>query len=97
VAVYAQGQTFALQGTSAATPMWAAAWAVLDQAKGGVGIPLSHEKLYQVGASGQGFHDITAGQNDNGGAIAGYKALPGFDLATGWGTPSLAQLIANWN
>jgi kumamolisin len=96
VVVYAQGQTFALEGTSAATPMWAAAWAILDQAKGGSGFPMSLETLYKVGATGLGFHDITSGDNSNG-VTPGYPAQAGYDLATGWGSPSLAQLIANWN
>jgi kumamolisin len=94
VAVFAQGQTFASEGTSASTPMWAAAWAVLDQVKmGGKGIFNGHERIYQL--AGTGFQDITSGNNSDG-VTPGYSALPGYDLATGWGTPNLASLIAAW-
>jgi kumamolisin len=97
VSVFAQGQTFASEGTSAATPMWAAAWTVLDQVKtGGKGIFNGHERMYQLGTAGTtGFWDITAGNNSDG-VTPGYSAQAGYDLATGWGTPNLTNLIAAW-
>ena len=76
--------------------MWAAAWAILDQAKGGGGIYASHERMYQMGKAGTpGFRDITVG-NISDGVTPGYPALPGYDLATGWGVPNMQTLIANW-
>ena len=46
----------------------------------------------------KGFTDIvggtTNGPADQGGG--GYTAVAGYDLATGWGTPNLTSLIANW-
>jgi kumamolisin len=40
------------------------------------------------------FHDITAGTNTLAGSpIAGFNAGPGYDLATGLGTPNVANLI----
>lgn len=81
-------------GTSAAAPICAGAWALVDQGKGGTGIKDALTKIYQVGT--MGFNDVTVG--DNGGPddkSAGYPAGPGYDLATGWGTPNVAQLIAN--
>jgi hypothetical protein len=79
------------------TPTWAAIWALLDQAKGGTGLPSPHAQLYQMGvaAGATAFHDITTG-NNSAGVTPGYTAVAGFDLATGWGTPNLPNLIANW-
>jgi hypothetical protein len=37
------------------------------------------------------FHDVTQGDNSSGGVI-GYGAGPGYDLATGLGTPDVGQL-----
>jgi kumamolisin len=97
VATYAQGQTFASEGTSAATPIWTAIWGLLDAAKGGNGLPSPHATLYQIGqsAGATAFHDITSG-NNSAGVTAGFPAQAGYDLATGWGSPDLTNLIANW-
>jgi subtilase family serine protease len=94
VIMLVNGSAFASGGTSAAAPIWAGVWARLDQSQGGTGITNSHERLYQLGAAGHGFHDITMG--DITWMSKGYAALPGYDLATGWGTPDLPNLIANW-
>ncbi len=76
-------------GTSASTPLWAALLADVNQ---GCAAPLGmvDPALYRLGAaSSDAFTDITTGNNDytdtNGGA---YPATPGYDLATGWGTPN---------
>ncbi len=85
---------FASQGTSAAAPIWAGVWAMLDQARGGVGMTDFHDRIYTLGKSGSAaFNDITVGSNVNSGTTPGYSALPGFDLATGWGTPNLQLLV----
>ena len=43
-----------------------------------------------------GFNDITSGNNGGpDGASPGYPAQAGYDLATGWGSPNVAKLIAN--
>ncbi len=103
VSTFAQGQVFASQGTSAAAPLWAAVWAMIDQSQGGAGISNGAEMLYSIGQSQQAgafaaapFHDITTG-NNAGPRTQGYSAGPGYDLVTGWGTPDVANLIAAWN
>jgi subtilase family serine protease len=84
-----------VEGTSAATPMWAGIWALIDQAKGGgKGLPMGLESLYKLGAASKGFQDITYGSN--GGPSGGYPAMPNYDRATGWGSPNVAALISNW-
>ncbi|MGZ3439982.1 MAG: S53 family peptidase [Polyangia bacterium] len=92
------GNTTPTGGTSAAAPVWAGVWALLEQAKGHTPITNSLEGIYTVGHAGKGFHDVTSGNlggpADTG--TGGYAAAAGYDLATGWGTPNTADLIANW-
>jgi len=82
-------------GTSAASPIVAGAWALVDQGKGGTGITDALTKIYSIGTSGA-FNDVTMGNNGGpDGLSAGYPAGAGYDLATGWGSPNVAQLIAH--
>jgi kumamolisin len=97
VSIVQGGKTNAAEGTSAAAPIWAGVWALIDQGRGGAGITTAHESLYALGKAGTGFHDITTGTlGGPSGNADGYAAKPGYDLATGWGTPDVASLIANW-
>ena len=81
-------------GTSAATPQWAAIDALANDADGSLGFLAP--RLYQIAANpaeyATAFHDITAGNNSFGG-VTGYDAAPGWDPATGLGTPDVANLI----
>ncbi len=96
ISIFLQGQIGLLEGTSAASPMVAALWVLLDQAKGGGGQTNFHERMYQLGqANSTAFHDITTGANSDG-TTPGYPAGPGYDLATGWGTININQLIQQW-
>jgi kumamolisin len=92
----ANGKLTGSAGTSAAAPMWAAMWALIDQSQGGKGLPTGLENLYKLAGAGTGFRDITAGTNGDG-TTPGFPAVAGFDLATGWGAPNLTTLIAGWN
>jgi kumamolisin len=86
---------FNVQGTSASSPIVAGAWALVDQAKGGMGITDALTKIYGIGTSGA-FNDVTTGDNGGpDGMSPGYPATTGYDLATGWGTPNVPKLIAN--
>jgi len=88
-------------GTSSAAPMWAAMLAEIN-ASSGCSMPhgtgFADPLLYQVAsASAAGyaaaFNDVTSGNNDNlgvGGALD-YPAGPGYDLATGLGTPRVTN------
>jgi subtilase family serine protease len=81
-------------GTSAATPQWAAVDAIANQADGNLGFLTP--RLYQIYANkpayAAAFHDITAGNNTWDG-VAGYNATPGWDAATGLGTPDVNNLV----
>lgn len=80
-------------GTSASSPCWAGLIAIADQISvqsGGKPLGYIQPGLYSL--QGQGFHDITHGDN-NFAHVAGYQALQGFDLVSGWGTPIADQLL----
>jgi subtilase family serine protease len=89
-------------GTSAGTPQWAGIFALVDQARASknVGpIGFADPALYAIyhGPNyGADFHDITVGNNTDAGApVQGYPAGPGYDLASGLGTPNVANLVAD--
>jgi kumamolisin len=96
VFVATNGQHGTVGGTSAAAPVCAGAWALVDQGKGGTGITDALTKIYNVGTAGA-FNDVTMGNNGGPSGLPtdpGYAAGTGYDLATGWGSPNVAQLIA---
>jgi subtilase family serine protease len=70
-------------GTSASAPCWAGLVALGNEILG-VSLGFFHNFLYKL--HGRGMHDITSGNNSFGG-VTGYAAKPGYDLASGWGTP----------
>jgi subtilase family serine protease len=85
-------------GTSGAAPLWAALFALADAAPACHGAPVgfTNPTLYQLAASNDSgyFNDITSGNNDYTGAGGGrYAARPGYDMATGLGSPDAATLI----
>jgi subtilase family serine protease len=84
-----------IAGTSEATPLWAGTDAVMNQADGSLGFLLP--RLYQIYENpalySEAFHDITVGNNSADG-ITGYSAGPGWDPASGLGTPNAAGLAA---
>jgi subtilase family serine protease len=94
------GHTFLylVGGTSAGAPQWAAIFALANEARGLQGegpIGWANATLAKIGSqnkSQSAFHDITVG-TDALDSPNGYAAGPGFDLATGWGTPDVSNLI----
>ena len=87
-------------GTSAASPALAAIVALLNQAHGSP-VGFLNSAIYQLAASSSyssDFHDVTVGNNsDTNGKFGfdGFAAGPGYDLATGWGSPNVANFIAD--
>ena len=85
-------------GTSAATPLWAATVALINQdlkKKGLREVGFANPAIYWMGQntakfSAQPFHDVTAGNN------LAYDAGPGWDFATGWGSMDAAALDQAW-
>jgi subtilase family serine protease len=84
---------FGIGGTSLSSPFWAALAADRDSYQGhrsGNFNPLLY-LLYNV-APGRYFHDITGiGQSTTNNGL--FPTVPGYDLATGIGTPKMAALI----
>jgi pseudomonalisin len=96
VAIF-QRQVAVVGGTSAAAPSWAGIVAMLNQAVQADGLGALNHTLYALGRSQYAehgvpvFHDVTAGDNSSDG-VAGFSAGPGYDLATGLGTPDVDVL-----
>jgi len=91
-----------VSGTSAGTPQWAAIIALANELRGKQGRPklgLATPQLYAVARDRsdyrQDFHDITVGNNNFVGQLPGFDADPGYDLATGLGTPNVTKLLSD--
>lgn len=87
-------QVFAGGGTSQSAPIWAGFAAVMNQyllANGGALIGEFNPLLYRIaqGAPWPAFRDVTLGGN----AVA--SAGPGYDMASGLGTPDVDNLARN--
>jgi uncharacterized protein YjbI with pentapeptide repeats len=90
-ALYISGQFMQIGGTGTAASAWAGLIAVLNQGLGhnlGFFNPLLYEKL---GPSGI-LRPVLNGHNGSG-ELSGFCAGPGWNAATGWGTPDGAQLL----
>jgi kumamolisin len=85
--VQVDGSQIVVGGTSAVAPLWAGLVALFNQM---IGTPVGYlnPKLYQSVALAAGtFNDITSGNNGD------YKAGPGWDACTGWGSPNGAAIL----
>ncbi len=90
-------------GTSAASPMWAAVMAMVNEMsvrQGGFNIGFVNPLLYQIARDatkyGNSFHDVTTNNNDYNGSNGGkYPALSGYDMATGLGSYKAYNLATN--
>lgn len=105
VAYSAQGPASAgfyiVGGTSAGSPQWAGIFALANTARAALlkkPLGFVNPGLYAIANSAtysSDFHDITVGNNILTGSTIGFSASTGYDLATGWGTPIVANLIAS--
>ncbi len=79
-------------GTSFAAPMWAGYVALVNQQRAGKGPSgFLNPSIYPIGVGASyssDFHDITSGKSGS------YSATTGYDLVTGWGSPT-AGLISD--
>jgi len=97
--VWDNGTKSAFGGTSAATPLFAAFAALINQqatANGRAPIGFINAALYAIGKGSNYnscFHDIITGHNENSASPNKFVAVPGYDLCTGWGTPAGQALI----
>ncbi len=79
-------------GTSAATPLWAALVALINQKLGGQ-VGFLNSFIYQIGKSKSAFYDVTEGNNNTSTQVGGYTAGTGWDACTGWGSPNGQKLL----
>ena len=89
--ITAGGNVVGVAGTSAASPVTAAVFALLNGIRLGAGKPALgwlNPFIYQNAAA---FHDVTHGMN-NASNKYGFTAIKGWDPASGVGTPNLAAL-----
>jgi uncharacterized repeat protein (TIGR01451 family) len=97
--IFENGQEGAFGGTSCAAPLWAAYMALVNEQATNHNLPpigFLNPSIYAIGLSAiytNCFHDITTGNNTNLVVGNAYFAVPGYDLATGWGTPNGSNLI----
>ncbi len=86
-------------GTSCATPLWAGFAALINQQAAASGKPpvgFLNPALYAIGTGPQyasAFHDIVTGNNTSRSSPNKFYAVAGYDLCTGWGTPTGSNLI----
>ncbi len=96
---YNNGQGTAMNGASAAAPLWAGFMALVNQQAAAYGQPpvgFANPAIYAIGRSTNYtacFHDITTGNNTNSYSPTNFFARPGYDLCSGWGTPTGQPLI----
>ena len=95
---FSGGVLYPAQGTSAATPLWAAMIALADQ-DAGHHLGFVNPAIYAIArgpAYHRAFHDVTTGDNSvfwPTGLFTGYAAGPGWDPVTGWGSPNAQYLV----
>ena len=86
-------------GTSCAAPLWAGftalvnEQAVIDQQPP---VGFMNPAIYAIGAGSNYtacFHDITTGNNKTYYSPSRFSAVSGYDLCTGWGTPTGSNLV----
>jgi subtilase family serine protease len=87
-------------GTSAGSPQWASIIALADQARGLAAKPklgYLNDTVYDIaeGTYSSNFHDITVGNDQLAGTPFGYSAHTGYDIASGWGTPQVGNLVSS--
>ena len=93
-AYYGNGHSVQCVGTSCAGPLWAAFTALVNQqlaTKSLSPIGFLNPTLYAIGGEadfGKYFRDITTGDNFWPGTSSNFSAVAGYDLCTGWGSPT---------
>jgi hypothetical protein len=94
--IYVEGIPQEYGGTSLATPIWAAGSVVWNRENAAAGrpaigfaAPLIYSLANDPTTYARDFHDIQSGSN-------GFEATPGWDEATGWGSPIFDNLFNNF-
>ncbi|MGD0059583.1 MAG: protease pro-enzyme activation domain-containing protein [Verrucomicrobiia bacterium] len=98
--IYNNGSTASnIGGTSCAAPLWAGFTALVNQQAANYGEPtvgFINPAIYAIGTGtmyAACFHDITNGNNETYHSPFQFSATNGYDLCTGWGTPTGSNLV----
>jgi hypothetical protein len=85
-------QNYYQDGTSAAAPLWAGVMALVNQQNPSNPVGFANPALYALGKANAGyFHDISVSDIVH---SSEFTAAPGYDLVTGWGTPTCSLIKA---
>jgi kumamolisin len=84
--VLVDGESLVIGGTSAVAPLWSGLIALMNESRGKP-LGLLQPALYGLTQASAAFHDITSGSN------GAYSAGPGWDAASGLGSPSGENLL----
>jgi hypothetical protein len=83
-------------GTSGGSPLWSALVALIDQAPTSSSVGFINPTLYACATASVDLHDVTSGGNDiNPPGGPTYPATPGYDVASGWGSPNGVNLLGS--
>ena len=99
VFVVTSGNMGIAAGTSCAAPLWAGFMALVNQQAAAAGqgpAGFINPAVYAIGKSSiynSCFNDITTGNNFSPSSPTNFPAVTGYDLCTGWGTPTGSNLI----
>ncbi len=94
-----QSQDGIYEGTSCAAPLWNGFTALVNEQAAIYALPpvgFVNPAVYAIGLSPDYlncFHDTTMGDNTNSQSPSNFFAVAGYDLCTGWGTPTGSNLI----
>src|SRR5262249_10251465 len=101
IEIFFDSKVQGIAGTSCATPLWAGFMALVNQkslqnSAGKMGF--INPTLYDIGLTRDSandlysvcFHDIQDSVSNANGFGGGFKSVQGYDLTTGWGTPTCA-------
>jgi hypothetical protein len=100
VDVRADGEDQDVGGTSCAAPLWAGFTALVNEqaiANSGQPVGFINPAIYAIGQGASypvDFHDTTSGNNYSTSSPSKFPAATGYDLCTGWGTPTSALITA---
>jgi subtilase family serine protease len=96
---YFNGLAAGFGGTSCAAPLWAGFIALVNEQASGAGLPpvgFLTPAFYSIGQSdiyNYAFHDTTNGNDFSADGPSKYNSAVGYDLCTGWGTPTGQTMI----
>src|SRR5208282_3220262 len=83
-------------GTSLSAPVWSGISKLIMQKNGGTRIGNPDSRIYSLASSsqsGNGFRDVTTGNNTVG-HVTGFSAAAGDDAVSGWGTVDMNTFVA---